>query len=78
MGGDKLSAYPTLNIRYPIDSVEPTVSYKLYIADYLSITYLIDITDVFGECEDVIILQGNPMALNIPSVNDSDKADDPI
>jgi len=78
MGGDKLSAYPTLNIRYPIDSVEPTVSYKLYIGGLL-IHYIFNWHNGrLGECEDVIILQGNPMALNIPSVNDSDKADDPI
>jgi hypothetical protein len=78
INGDKLSAYPTLNIHYPIDSVELTVSYKLHIANYLSITYLIYITDVFGKCEDVIILQGNSMVLNIPSVNNSNKVDDPI
>jgi hypothetical protein len=80
MGEDKLSAYLTLNICYPIEYVEPTVSYtcKLHITNYLSIIHLMDIMDVFVECEDVIILQDNPMALNIPSVNDLDKADDLI
>ena len=56
MDGDKLLAYLTLNIHNPTDSIELSISYKLHIANYLSITYLIDISDIFGECEDVIIL----------------------
>jgi len=58
----------TLHIHYLTTPIEPTVLYKLHIVNYLFITYFIDITDVFSECENVIILQGNSMALNIPSV----------
>jgi hypothetical protein len=43
-----LSAFPTSDIEYTIESGEPTTVYRLPITPYLPTKYSIDVTNVFG------------------------------
>jgi len=45
---NKISAFPTLDIEYPIKSGEPTTAYRCHITRQLATTYSIDLMNIFG------------------------------